>query len=279
MKKNFLRGITALGVSLAILASCSEVKPNKEAITVNEDTNVTSKIVIGVTPVPHSHLMNFIIDDLKELNIDLEVKEFSSYALLNSALANGDIDANFFQHLPYLENDNKMSGNNLVSLGAIHIEPIGAYSSKITDILDLKEGSTISIPDDTSGEGRALLLLQKFGIITVDPNTGLEATPIDIIENPKNLKFVEMPAEQLTRTLADVDIAIINTNYALEAELNPETDSLIIEEADSPYVNVIVVRETDKDLEIFKKLMEVAQSSKMADYIKENYGNSISVAY
>lgn len=237
------------------------------------------KLSIGATPVPHSEILNFIRDDLAEEGIELEIVEFTDYVTPNIALDDGSIDANFFQHVPYLEQFNKDRGLNLVSAVKVHVEPIGLYSNKYTSLEEIPEGASIALPNDPSNEGRALILLHNNGIITLDDPENLNATPIDIAENPKNLKFEELEAAQLPRVLPDVAGAIINTNYALEADLNPLEDAIIMEGENSPYVNVIAVRKGDADSEKIKTLKKIIQSKDVKEFILEEYEGAVVPAF
>ncbi len=234
-----------------------------------------SVLKIGATPVPHAEILNQVKDDLAEAGIELEIVEFTDYVTPNIALADGSIDANFFQHVPYLNSFSADRGLDLSALEPIHVEPMGLYSDKYTDVEELPEGSTIAVSNDPSNEGRALLLLQENGLIKLENPEDLNATPFDIIENPKNLKFKELEAAQLPRILPDVAAAVINTNYALEADLNPMEDALLMEGSESPYANVVAVRSGDEEREDIKKLMEVLQTQKVRDFILEEYEGAV----
>jgi D-methionine transport system substrate-binding protein len=234
-------------------------------------------LVVGATANPHAILLNLVKPDLAAQGIDLRVIEFADYVVPNTALISGDLDANFFQHIPYLESNAEWSAA-LVSAFGVHVEPFGLYSSKITGISDLRDGSTIAIPNDPSNGGRALLLLQANGLITLKSGAGITATPLDIESNPKNLRFRELEAAQLPRALADVDAATINGNYALEAGLNPTRDSLIIEGAQSPYVNIVVVRRGFEQDPRIQALERALRSQKVKDYISANYADGSVVA-
>lgn len=238
----------------------------------NEDINT---IVVGATPVPHAELLALVQEDLQTEGYDLQIVEFTDYVTPNLALADGEIDVNFFQHIPYLESFSRDKGLKLEVLAPVHIEPLGVYSKELTAISDIKEGSVIAVPNDPTNEGRALLLLQAAGLIVLSEASGLEATPSDIIENPLNLSFAELDAAQLPRALSDVDAAVINGNYALEAGLNPVNDSIYLEGADSPYANILVVRAGELQDSRFKALVKVLQSQKVKDYILENYNGGV----
>jgi D-methionine transport system substrate-binding protein len=234
-------------------------------------------LTVGATPVPHAELLNLIKDDLAAQGITLKVVEFTDYVTPNTAVLAGDIDANFFQHIPYLESNAEWAAA-LVNAFGVHVEPFGLYSNSIKSLADLKDGATIAIPNDPSNGGRALLLLAANGVITLKPGTGITATLQDIAANPKNLKFRELEAAQLPRSLPDVDAATINGNYALEAGLIPSRDSIIIEGAESPYVNIVVVKkgnETDSRIQALKTAL---LSQKVKDYITKTWNDGSVVA-
>ncbi|MBR4004703.1 MAG: MetQ/NlpA family ABC transporter substrate-binding protein [Treponema sp.] len=239
---------------------------------------------VGATPSPHAEILNLVKDDLKAQGIDLKVVEFTDYVTPNEALNSGDIDANYFQHLPYLESFNKDRNFNLVNAGGIHIEPLALYSGtkkgakKYAKLADLKAKSKIAIPNDPTNEGRALLLLQSAGLITLKANAGLTATTKDIATNPKKLKFVEVEAASLPRVLADVDAAVINGNYALDAGLSASKDGLFVEGADSPYVNIIAVKKGKENDPAIQALVNALKSDKVKNWIKAKYPNGDVVA-
>lgn len=234
---------------------------------------------IGATPVPHAEILEFIKDDLAAEGIELDIVEFTDYVTPNLALNDGSIDANYFQHVPYLNQFNSDRGLNLKAVIKVHIEPIALYSNKYSNLDELPEGASIAVPNDPSNEGRALLLLHNNGVITLDDPTNLSATPIDIVENPKNLNFEELEAAQLPRVLPDVAAAVINTNYALEADLNPLDDALIIEGSNSPYVNVVAVRAENVDSEKIETLAKIINSKKVEEFILEEYEGAVVPAF
>jgi D-methionine transport system substrate-binding protein len=234
---------------------------------------------VGATPVPHAEILEFVKDDLAEEGVELEIVEFTDYVTPNLALSDGSIDANYFQHVPYLNQFSTDRGLDLVPVTKVHIEPIGLYSDKYTDVDQLPEGSKIAVPNDPSNEGRALILLHNNGIITLEDPSDLNATPLDIVENPKNIKFEELEAAQLPRVLPDVAGAVINTNYALEADLNPVDDALVLESSESPYVNILVVRAGDEDNENIQKLVEALNTTKVKEFILEEYEGAIVPAF
>ena len=225
-------------------------------------------IVVGVTPFPHKDIMLAAKPLLAKEGYNLVIKEFTDYVQPNMALASKQLFANFFQHEPYLDNMNKEKKLDLVSIGKVHIEPLGVYSKKIKKLADLKKGNSISVPNDPTNEARALRLLEANGVITIKP--GALVTVADITKNPLGLKFHELDAAQLPRTLDDVTASVINTNFAGEAGLVPSRDALVMEGSESPYANIIVVRKEDKDSPKAKALMKAVQSPEVKAYIQKN---------
>ena len=242
-------------------------------------TALAGELKVGATPVPHAELLNLVKEDLKTEGVDLKVVEFTDYVTPNLALAEGELDANFFQHFPYLEKFSNERGLNLVSAGKVHVEPLGVFSQKIKDIKDLPNKATIAIPSDPSNGGRALILLHNNGIIKLNAPTNLYVTEFDIVENPKKLKFKPIEAAQLPRVLPDVEAAVINGNYALEAGFSPVEDSLLLEGAESPYANIIAVKSGDESKEDIQKLLKALQSKKVSDYIGANYKGGVVPAF
>lgn len=264
MKKTY-KLLTASLLALGILAGCST----------SEEAN--EKIVVGASAVPHAEILENVKDDLKELGYDLEVTIFNDYVLPNKALSEKQLDANFFQHIPYLEEMNSNEDLGLIYTVRVHIEPMALYSEKITSLDELADGASIAIPNDATNGSRALKLLADNGLITLADSE--IASVLDITENPRNLQFTELDAPALPRTLVDVDAAVINTNYAIEADLNPLEDALLIESGESPYANVLAVREEDKDSEKTKALNEVLNSEKTKSFIEEKYEGTIFPAF
>lgn len=238
-------------------------------------TAQAATIKVGATPVPHAEILEIVVPLLQAKGITLHIIEFTDYVLPNLALQDGELDANFFQHIPYLEGFNSDRGTDLVSLIGIHIEPLGVYSDKIASLQDLPRGARIAIPNDATNGGRALLLLQEAGLIELDPETGIEPTIFAITANSLGLKFSELEAAQLSRVLPDVDAAVINGNYALQAGFNPVQDSLSLEGSESPYVNVIAVRARDLDNPDLQKLAEALLSDEVRDFIQAKYGGGV----
>lgn len=236
-------------------------------------------IKVGVSVGEHAEIMEQVakVAEAKGLNID--IIEFTDYVVPNQALNDGDLNANSFQHQPYLDNQIKDRGFDLVSIAKTITTPMGVYSENLKSLDDLPEGANVAIPNDPTNGGRALLLLADKGVITLADGVGLSPTPLDVTENAKDIKFLELDAAQLPRALADADIAIINTNYALEAGLNPEKDAIAIENADSPYANVIVVRKGDENADWAKALVEAYHSPEVKKYIQDKYTGAVIPAW
>lgn len=237
------------------------------------------RLSIAATPVPHAELLEFVKTDLAKQGVDLDIKVFTDYVQPNLQVSDKHIDVNFFQHQPYLDSFNKEHGTKLVTVGLVHVEPFGAYSQKVKDIKDLKDGAKIALPNDPSNGARALLLLQKEGLIKLKDPSNILASARDVVENPKHLEFFELEAATLPRILPDVDMALINTNYALEAGLNPVEDALFIEGSDSPYANIVVTTVERKDDPAIRKLMEALHTEKTRQYILEHYKGAIVPAF
>ncbi|MYN14928.1 MetQ/NlpA family lipoprotein [Pusillimonas sp. TS35] len=237
------------------------------------------KLSVAATPVPHAELLERVKPVLAKEGVELDIKVFTDYVQPNQQVADGHIDVNFFQHQPYLDSFNKEHSTKLVTVGKVHVEPFGAYSSKIKDIKDLKEGALVALPNDPSNGARALLLLQKQGLIKLKDPSNILATSRDIVENPKKLKFKELEAATLPRVLPDVDLALINTNYALEAGLNPVKDALFIEGSDSPYANIIVTTEAKKNDPAIQKLVKSLNNDDIKKFIETKYKGAIVPAF
>ena len=236
-------------------------------------------LTVAATPVPHAEILEFVKPALAKEGVDLKVKVFTDYIQPNVQVAEKRLDANFFQHQPYLDEFNKAKGTNLVAVTGVHLEPLGAYSSKIKDLKDLPSGANVVIPNDATNGGRALLLLAKAGVITLKDPTNILSTVKDIATNPKDLKIRELEAATIPRVLTQVDLALINTNYALEAKLDPAKDALVIEGSDSPYVNILVARPDNKDSEDMKKLVAALHSPEVKAFILEKYKGAVVPAF
>lgn len=289
--KKILSLITAGLLSVSVFAGCgdtassglssgSETKAGESAAstTAKEETTDLTTITIGATSAPHAEILAQIVDDLKAEGIELVVTEFNDYQQLNPALSAGDIDANYFQHQPFLDTYNSEKNDTLVSVGKIHYEPFGIYAGKTKSLADLADGAEIAIPNDTTNGARALLLLQQEGLIKLKDGAGLEASALDIAENPHNYKITEIAAAQLPRSVADVDVAVINGNYAIEAGFQVK-DALAVEASDSlaaeTFGNVLAVRAEDKDSEAIQKVLKALKSDKVKTFIEETYAGGV----
>lgn len=236
-------------------------------------------ITVAATSVPHAEILEAAKPILAEQGWDLQITEFQDYVQPNEVVEAGDFDANYFQHVPYLDSFNEEKGTHLVAVGNIHYEPLGIYPGTESDLNAISDGATIAVPNDTTNEARALLLLQDNGLITLKDGAGIEATVKDIAENPHNIKFTELEAAQVSRVLPEVSFAVLNGNYALEAGLNAQTDALATETSDSEaaktYVNVIVVKEGNENNEGVKALVDVLKSDEIKKFINDTYQGSV----
>lgn len=274
IRKN--RCLAVLGSVLIILslflAGCGQA--NTPAATPNaSDKGKTIKV--GATPVPHTEILEFVKPILAKEGVNLEIVTFQDYVQPNLALNQGDLDANFFQHLPYLQTFNKEHNLKLVPLAKVHIEPMGFYSQKVSALDQLKPGDVIAIPNDPTNAGRALALLEKAGLIKLREGVGVNGTEQDIVSNPKQLHIKALDAAQLPRSLPDVAGAVINTNYALEAKLNPGQDALFIEDKDSPYANILVVKPERANDPALQRLAQVLVSPEVQKFIAEKYHGAV----
>ena len=236
-------------------------------------------VTVGASPVPHAEILEFVSPILKEQGVDLKVIEFNDYVQPNLATEDGELDANYFQHKPYLKAFSEDHGIELFEVATVHIEPMAVYSNSIKDLKDLKKGGSIGIPNDPTNGGRALLLLAKAGLITLSDPDSITATVMDIKDNPKNLDIKEIEAAQLPRSLDDLDVAVINTNYAIQANLNPLKDAILVEDSNSPYVNILVANKASKDSADMKALIKALQSDKTKKFIEEKYKGAILSAF
>ena len=230
---------------------------------------------IGVTAGPHAQIFEQVKKVAEKDGLKIQVVEFSDYIQPNAALAAGDLDANSYQHKPFLDQQVKDRGYKLVSVGYTVNYPIGIYSKKVKALKDLKDGARFGIPNDPTNGGRVLLVLQDLGLIKLKPEAGLKATPLDVTDNPKKLKFVELEAAQLARALDDLDASAINTNFALSAGLSPQKDAIAQENAKSPYVNILVVREQDKDKPWVAKLVKAYHSDEVRKFIQTEFKGAV----
>ena len=283
MKKKLLALLLGLTLCLS-LAACGGSADDSSAADdgaaeESGDAAETVTLTVAASPTPHAEILNQCVPILAEQGIELVVNEYSDYVVPNTAVEDGDEDANYFQHIPYLEEFNETRGTHLVDVASVHIEPMGVYAGKTASLEELADGAVIAIPNDATNEGRALLLLEAQGLITLDDSSNLSATPNNIVDNPKNLQFEEIEAQTLPSSLPDLDLAIINSNYALGAGLNPMTDALAIESGDSPYVNVLVVKEGNEDNEAVQALVAALQSDTIRDFITEEFGGAVVPAF
>ena len=267
-----------LGGLIVGFVACGENGDNAKNATQVESEAEVKTLKVGATPVPHAEILEFIKPDLEKEGIDLQIVQFTDYVTPNSALNDGSLDANFHQHKPFLDSLINDRGYTLTPIANIHVEPIGLYSTKFKDIDELPHNAVIGIPNDPSNGGRALLLLEAEKLIKLADSTNLQATELDIVENPKELKIKPVEAALLPRTLGDVDAAVINGNYALQAGLN-SADALILEGAQSPYANILVVQSSKVDDENLQKLKKALQSQKVKDFIQEKYKGEIVPAF
>ncbi|MFF0298866.1 MetQ/NlpA family ABC transporter substrate-binding protein [Kitasatospora sp. NPDC004615] len=238
-------------------------------------------LVVAASATPHAQILKFVQDNLAaQAGLKLDVKEVSDYVTPNTTVQDGSADANFFQHQPYLDDFNKKNGTDLVSVGTVHLEPLGVYSKKVKNLADLKDGAVVSVPSDATNEGRALKLLADNNIITLKDGAGTTATADDIASNPKHLKIKELEAAQLPRSLDDVDASVINGNYALGAGLKPSSDALLVEKAQgNPYANILVVKKGHESDPRVKKLAELLHSDAVKKYIDDNFQGAVIPAF
>ncbi len=245
----------------------------------NQKQDFGKTIKVGANAIPHAEILNYVKPMLAKENINLNVVEINDYIRPNLAVADKELDANFFQHIPFLMKFNSERNLSLVKICNIHIEPMAIYSNKIKTLEQLPEGAIVSIPNDPTNAGRSLLLLEKAGLIKLRENSGINATKEDIVANPKKLEIKELEAPQLPRSLVDVTLAVINTNYALDAKLHPQKDALYIEDKNSPYVNILVCRQGEETRPELKALAKALNSPEVKKFIKEKYKGAIIPAF
>lgn len=296
MKKRVLALVCTLVLGASLLTGCGEEKTEAPAQTQAAQNTATEQesetpdanpteaaeekgiVTVAATPVPHAEILEKAKMLMAAKGWTLEVVEFTDYVQPNEVVESGDMDANYFQHINYMNSYNEEKGTHLVSAGEIHYEPLGIYAGKESDLNNISEGAEIAVPNDTTNEGRALLLLQENGLIKLDPAAGITATKLDIVENPHKLEIVELQAEQISRTLPDVAFGVINGNYALQAGLTT-ADAVALETADSEaiqqYVNVLAVKEGNENTEGIKALVEVLKSDEIKAFINEKYQGSV----
>ncbi len=272
MKNRNAKRILAAGAAavLAVGLTACGGKENKA-----DDKTIT----VAASPTPHAEILEAAKDLLKEKGYTLEIKEFDDYPQQNVVVDEGEFDANYFQHQPYLDNFNEEKGSDLVSAAKIHYEPLGIYPGASENLENIKDGAKIAVPNDATNEARALLLLEENGIITLKEDAGLNATKKDVEENPHNIEIVELDAAQIARVVEELDFVILNGNYALDAGFNVQTDAIAKEEADSEaaqtYANIIAVKKENKDSEKIKALVEVLQSEEIGKFITDTYEGAV----
>ena len=266
MKKKILSVLLAATLVVSLFAGCGKSKKD----------NI---IKVGASPTPHAEILKVIEDKLKDKGYTLEIVEYNDYILPNNATENGELDANYFQHQPYLENFNEENGTHLVSVASVHFEPFGIYAGKTDDLKNLKEGASVAVPNDTTNEARALLLLEAEGLIKLKDGAGLTATVNDIAENPHNIKIVELEAAQVARVTGETAFVVLNGNYALQAGYSVKKDALAYEASDSEaaktYVNIIAVKEGNEDSDAIKALVKVLKSDDIKKFIDEKYDGAV----
>ena len=268
--KRILVGLLAIASLVLLLAGCGkeEAKPAADA-----------PIKVGVTAGPHANVMEFVKGEAAKQGLNIEIVEFSDYIQPNIALDQKELNVNSFQHQPFLDNTVKDKGLKIQSIGKTILLPMAIYSNKYKDLKDVPNGATVAIPNDPTNGGRALLLLQQAGLITLKDGGTVKSSVADITSNPKNIDIRELEAAQIARSLNDVDVAAVNTNYAIPAGLNPQKDAVVVESTDSPYANVIAVRTEDVNNETYKKLLSIYQSEPVRKFIQEEFKGSIIPAF
>lgn len=263
--KKLIPLLLAAVLVLSVFAGCAPKAPGK--------------LVIGATPTPHGEILSIVKELMAKDGYELEIVEYTDYVQPNLALDSGELDANFFQHQPYLDDFNAENKMELATLTAVHYEPLGIYPGKTASLDELADGATIAVPNDTTNEARALILLQENGLIKLRADAGFKATVIDIEDNPKNLKIIEIEAAQLARSLPDVDVAVINGNYALSAGLDVAKDALAREEKDSvsatTYANIVAIRKGDENRADLKALAAALKSEEVKNFIAEKYEGAV----
>ena len=268
-----------LCLSLAACGGSKETPAAEEKPAETEAPAETTVLNVAASATPHAEILEVCVPILAEQGIDLQVHVYRDYVVPHTAVEEGAEDANYFQHVPYLDNFNAENGTHLVSVAGVHIEPMGIYAGKTTSLDALADGASVAVPNDVTNEARALLLLEAHGLIKLSDDAGLDATPNDIVENPKNLTFTELEAAMVPNALTEVDIAVINVNYALEAGFNPVEDALAIEDADSPYVNILVVKEGNENNPAVQALVDALHSDAVRDFIQEKYAGAVVPAF
>lgn len=275
MKKQLiLAGLILAGAALTF-SGCGNSKNNQSAAPAEK-----TSIIVGATAGPHAEVVEAAAKEAEKKGLKVEIKEFSDYITPDQALADGSIDIAVYQHKPFLDNFNKQHGTDLIPVGDAILMRMGIYSNKYKDVKDIPSGGTVSIPNDPTNEGRGLQLLEQAGLIKLKEGVGMKATPADVVENPKNLKFKELEAAQLPRSLDDVDASAITMNFVMSAGLSPKEQGIFLESRDNPLaVMIIAVRNKDKDQPAYKKFIEAYQSDAVKKFITEKYKGTIEAAW
>ncbi|MDR0268265.1 MetQ/NlpA family ABC transporter substrate-binding protein [Paenibacillus sp.] len=267
-------------ILVVALAACGNKNAEEKPAAGSEGKEVKPvTLTVGATAVPHAEILKHIQPALEKEGVKLEIKEFSDYVQPNVQTFQKQLDANFFQHQPYLDDENSTRKMDLVSVVAVHVEPLGAYSKKHKSIDEIPDGAIVGIPNDKTNGGRALSLLEKNGLIKLKEANMIKATVKDIVENPKNIKIKESDAAMLPRQLAEFDLAVINTNYALDAGIDPLKEALFMEDKDNPYANILVARPDNKDSDAMKKLVAALTSDDVKKFIEDQYKGAIIPAF
>ena len=274
--KKFIYGVLSVAMASLLMLGCGGDSKKAAAPAANAVKKVVVKV--GATPVPHAELLNFVKPQLAKEGVDLQVIEFTDYVKPNLSLADKELDANFFQHVPFLEKTCQERNLKLTVLDKVHIEPMGCYSKKFKDIKSLPQGAKVAIPNDPTNGGRSLMLLEAAGLLKLKEGKGIPATPHELAATPKNLKLIEVESATLPRALDDTDLAVINSNFAMEAKLNPVKDSLFIEK-DSPYANVIAVRTGDEKRPELVKLAKALKTPEVKKFIEDKYKGAVVPAF
>ena len=293
MRKKFIGLVLTLSLAAALLTGCgssdsssndsdkaaagqTEASTEVAEATETDESSEDKVIKVGACVTPHAEILEQIKDNLAEEGWTLEVVEYNDYVLPNTALEDGDLDANYFQHKPYLDDFNAENGTHIVTLAAVHFEPMGVYAGKSSDLSNVPDGATIAVPNDTTNEARALLLLEAQGLIKLKDGVGIEATVLDIEENTHNIEIQELEAAQVAKSIQDVDFAVINGNYAIEAGLD---SAIAVEAADSlaaeTYANYVCVREGDEDTAKSQALKNAILTQEVKDYINNTYSGAV----
>ena len=277
MKKKVLSFALALTLGLVAFAGCGKGSDSSESSSDGASASTEDKVIkVGASVTPHAEILNQIKEDLAAEGWTLEIVEYNDYVIPNTALENGDLDANYFQHKPYLDDFNAENGTHISAAIAVHFEPMGVYAGKSDDLSNVADGAVVAVPNDTTNEARALLLLEAQGLIKLKDGVGVQATVLDIEENPKNIEIKELEAAQIAKAIGDVDFAVLNGNYAIEAGLG---DAIAVEASDSlaadTYANYVCVREGEENSEKTEALRKAILSDKVKSFINDNYQGAV----